>query len=67
MPLTDTAIKKAKAQDKPYKLVDSGGLFLYVTTAGGKSWRLKYRIEGKEKLMTLGLYPEVTLAAESYT
>lgn len=62
MPLTDTAIKKAKAQDKPYKMVDGGGLFLLVTTAGGKSWRLKYRIDGKEKLMTLGLYPDVSLA-----
>lgn len=62
MPLTDTAIRKAKAEEKPYKLSDSGGLFLYVTPAGGKSWRWKYYVNGREKLMTLGLYPDVSLA-----
>lgn len=62
MPLTDTAIRKAKAEEKPYKLSDSGGLFLYVTPAGGKSWRWKYYVDGREKLMTLGLYPDVSLA-----
>jgi integrase len=62
MPLTEVAIRKAKAQEKPYKLSDSGGLFLYVTPAGGKSWRWKYYVEGREKLMTLGLYPDVSLA-----
>lgn len=62
MPLTEVAIRKAKAQERPYKLSDSGGLFLYVTPAGGKSWRWKYYVEGREKLMTLGLYPDVSLA-----
>ena len=62
MPLTEVAIRKAKAQEKPYKLSDSGGLFLYVSPAGGKSWRWKYYVEGREKLMTLGLYPDVSLA-----
>lgn len=62
MPLTDTAIRKAKAKEKPYKLSDSGGLYLYVTPAGGRSWRWKYYVEGREKLMTLGNYPDVSLA-----
>lgn len=61
MPLSDTAIRNAKSQVKPYKLYDAGGLFLIVTPAGGKWWRLKYRFEGKEKLLSLGTYPEVGL------
>lgn len=62
MPLTDVAIKNAKADAKPLKLFDSGGLFLLVTPAGGKWWRLKYRFSGKEKLLSLGIYPDVPLA-----
>ena len=62
MALTDTEIKKAKLSDKPYKMPDARGLYLYVTPAGGKLWRLKYRFEAKEKLMPLGKYPDVTLA-----
>ena len=61
MPLTDTAIRRAKAKKKPYKMFDSGGLFLIVNPAGGKWWRFKYRFEGKEKLLSLGTYPEVSL------
>ncbi|MFN7754981.1 MAG: tyrosine-type recombinase/integrase [Holosporales bacterium] len=61
MPLTDLAIKKAKATDKPIKLTDGGGLYLYVTPAGGKSWRLKYLIAGREKVLTIGKYPIVPL------
>ena len=61
MPLSDTAIRKAKPTDKPYKLADEKGLFLLVTPAGGKWWRLKYRFGGKEKLLALGKYPEVGL------
>ncbi|QPB21764.1 Arm DNA-binding domain-containing protein [Rhizobium sp. 007] len=52
--LTDTAIKKAAAKDKAYKLSDSGGLYVHVTPAGGKHWRLKYRFAGAEKLLSLG-------------
>jgi integrase len=62
--LTDTAIKNTKQADKPFKLYDEGGLFLLVTpttTKGGKRWRLKYRFDGKEKLLAIGTYPEVTL------
>lgn len=61
MPLTDTTIRTAKPKDKPYKLADGGGMYLEVTPAGGKWWRIKYRIEGKEKRISLGTYPEVSL------
>jgi len=61
MPLTDSAARKATKKDKPYKLADSAGLYLFVTTTGAKSWRFKYRFAGKEKRLTFGLYPEVTL------
>lgn len=61
--LTDTEIRKSRAGDKAYRLTDGGGLFLWVTPTGGKLWRWKYRFEGKEKLMSLGKYPDVPLAA----
>ena len=61
MPLTDTTIRTAKPGAKPAKLFDEGGLFLLVTPAGGKLWRLKYRHGGKEKLLALGAYPSVGL------
>ena len=48
---------------KPYKLADGGGLFLLVNPNGGKWWRLKYRFHGREKLLSLGTYPEVPLAS----
>lgn len=60
--LTDTAIRKAKAADKPQRLFDGGGLYLEVSPAGGKLWRLKYRISGKEKRLALGAYPDTGLA-----
>ncbi|MET3654408.1 tyrosine-type recombinase/integrase [Dyella japonica] len=63
MPLTDTAIRKAAPRDKPYKLADGGGLYLEVMPTGSKYWRLKYRVDGKEKRLALGVYPDVTLAA----
>ena len=59
--LTDIMIKKAKAKNKPYKIADSGGLYLYVQTNGSKYWRLKYRFHGKEKVLALGVYPELSL------
>ena len=61
MPLSDTAIRNVKAQTKSFKLFDGGGLFLMVTPAGGRWWRLKYRFAGKEKLLSLGVYPDVGL------
>jgi len=63
MALTELQIRNAKPGDKPYKLSDSGGLFLFVTPAGGKLWRVKFRIAGKEKLLSLGGWPHVGLAA----
>jgi integrase len=62
MALSDLAIKKAKPAPKPYKLADSGGLFLLVTPTGGKLWRLKYRHFSGEKTLSIGAYPTVTLA-----
>ena len=62
MALSDSKIRTAKPKEKPYKLGDAGGLYLEVSPAGGKLWRLKYRIDGKEKRLALGTYPEVSLA-----
>ena len=59
--LSDTAIKQAKPQDRPYKLTDGNGLYLLVNPTGSKLWRWKYRASGKEKLMALGSYPATTL------
>lgn len=59
--LTDVAIKKAAPKEKPYKLYDSGGLFLHITPAGSKLWRMKFVRAGKEKLLSFGAYPDVTL------
>ncbi|MDR0826853.1 MAG: integrase arm-type DNA-binding domain-containing protein, partial [Desulfovibrio sp.] len=61
IPLSATQIAAAKPKEKPCKLFDGGGLFLLVTPAGGKLWRLKYNVDGKEKLLTLGAYPAVSL------
>ena len=62
MPLTDVAIRNAKPKEKSYKLSDFAGLYLEVMPNGSKLWRLKYRIDGKEKRLALGSYPMVTLA-----
>ena len=61
MPLTNTAIKAARAQSKPYKLFDEKGLYLSVEPNGARLWRLKYRYNGKEKKLALGAFPEVGL------
>ncbi len=61
MTLTDTAIRRAKPKEKPYKLGDSLGLFMLVQPSGGRLWRLKYRVNGSEKKLGLGIYPEVSL------
>jgi integrase len=61
MPLTDTTIRNAKPGKKPRRLFDGGGLYLEVAPAGGKGWRLKYRFAGKEKRISLGVYPAVGL------
>ncbi|MGO9605460.1 MAG: tyrosine-type recombinase/integrase [Candidatus Binataceae bacterium] len=59
--LTDTKIRQTKPAGKPYKLFDERGLYLLVVPSGGKWWRLKYRFGGKEKLLALGTYPDVSL------
>lgn len=61
MPLNDRQIKHSKPKDKPYKLTDGNGLYLHITPAGGKLWRLKYRIDGKEKTLSIGKYPHLSL------
>ncbi|WP_283150473.1 tyrosine-type recombinase/integrase [Silvimonas soli] len=62
MSLTDVAIRKTPTPTKPKKLVDSHGLYLHMFPNGARYWRLKYRIDGKEKLLAIGVYPEVPLA-----
>jgi len=62
MALSDIAIRNAKPAIKAFKLYDEKGLFIQITPSGGKWWRFKYRFEGKEKLLSLGTYPEVSLA-----
>ena len=62
MALTDVKVKNAKKGEKQAKLSDGDGMYLLVTPAGGKCWRLKYRFGGKEKTLALGTYPEVSLA-----
>lgn len=59
--LTDAAVKSAKPGTKTKRLFDTLGLYLEVSPAGGKWWRLKYRVDGKEKRLSLGVYPEVGL------
>jgi integrase len=61
MPLTDTAIRVVKPAAKPFKLADERSLYLLITPAGGKLWRMDYRFEDKRKTLALGSYPEVNL------
>lgn len=61
MPLTDTQIRKAGPGPKSRRLYDAKGLYLEVSPKGGKWWRLKYRFDGKEKRLSLGVYPDVSL------
>ncbi|WP_176314547.1 tyrosine-type recombinase/integrase [Burkholderia vietnamiensis] len=63
MPLTDVAVRAAKPREKSYKLADGQGMYLEIMPNGSKYWRLKYRIDGKEKRMALRVYPAVTLLA----
>lgn len=61
MPLSDTAIRSAKPQEKTYLLTDGEGMYLEVTPSGGKWWRFKYRFDGKQKRLSLGTYPDTGL------
>src|SRR5690606_18295670 len=62
MALTVTTVRNAKPRAKAYKLGDSLGLFLLVQPSGGKLWRMKYRVDGREKKLGIGTYPDVGLA-----
>jgi len=59
--LTEVEVRRAKATEKPVKLFDGGGLFLLVKPNGARLWRMKYRVAGREKLLSFGAYPEVPL------
>jgi len=60
--LSDAQVRNAKPKTKPYKLADGEGLFLVIMPSGSKYWRLRYFFAGKEKLLALGVYPEINLA-----
>lgn len=62
VPLTPLQISNAKARENEYKIFDGGGLYLLITPSGGKLWRLKYRFHGKEQLLSLGSFSQITLA-----
>ncbi|EMJ2324567.1 integrase arm-type DNA-binding domain-containing protein [Salmonella enterica] len=62
MSLTDAKIRAAKPDEKPYKLADSGNMFLLVHPNGSRYWRLRYRFRGKERTLALGVYPDVSLS-----
>lgn len=62
VPLSEMKIRTAKPEEKQITLFDGGGLFLLITPSGGKLWRFKYRFDSKEKLISLGTYPEISLA-----
>ena len=65
MPLTYTAIQNAKGEGKTRRLSDERGLYLEISPKGGKWWRLKYRFNGKEKRLSLGVFPDVSLKEAS--
>lgn len=63
MPLSELQIKNAKPAEKAYRMADGGGLYIEISPAGGKLWRLKFRFDGKEKRLAFGSYPTVSLKA----
>ncbi len=63
VPLSDYKIRKAKPQEKAVALFDGGGLFVLVTPTGGKLWRFKYRFAKRERLLSFGSYPEISIAS----
>lgn len=63
MPLTESEIDRAIAGPRPFKLGDGGGLYLLVNPSGSKYWRMKYRFSGREKTLSLGVFPKVSIEA----
>jgi integrase len=61
MPLTDISVRTSKPKERPYKLSDGQGLHLLINPNGSRLWRLKYRVAGKEKLLSIGAYPAVSI------
>lgn len=61
MPLTDTALRNVRPRDRAYKLFDGSGLHVLVTPSGSRLWRMKYRYRGRERLLSFGPYPLVSL------
>ena len=61
MSLSDSIIRNVRPKEKPYRIFDGEGLYLEVSPAGGKLWRMKYRFGGKEKRLSFGTYPVITL------
>jgi hypothetical protein len=59
--LTNAVISGARPREKPFKLSDGGGLFLLVNPSGSRWWRFKFRVHGRENLLSLGIFPEVPL------
>jgi hypothetical protein len=62
MALTDTQVRQARPKEKEYKLSDERGLLLVVRPNGARWWRLRYRFQGKEKMIRLGVYPDASLS-----
>ena len=60
--LYDSSVKSLKRREKPYKKADERGLYLQVNPNGSKYWRFKYRFAGKEKLLAIGTYPDISLS-----
>ncbi|SEL37634.1 Arm DNA-binding domain-containing protein [Pacificibacter marinus] len=60
MPLSDSQLRFLKPKDKPYKVSDFEGLFVLIKPNGSKLWQFKYRINGKERLLSIGQYPDVS-------
>ena len=61
MPLTEIQVKSVKPEAKTKRVTDEKGMYLEITPKGQKYWRLKYRFEGKEKRLAIGVYPETSL------